>query len=234
VNLGDPGLVEAISPEDFLALVDDRRDFHVPTVEIKRDSKKVRVPYVPAVRSWANTTGITLHQTACDLGESLERYDTIGSQWSITRSGKKRWHCDNNRIVYAANGFNNRTVSIEVNGLYAGDEARRLETTWDNPATKKRETPQDVTEESMIALRMVCRFICWDVMRHGGRIKFILAHRQSSGSRENDPGSEIWQRAAVPLLAELGLSDGGANFKVDDGNPIPECWDATRHKGVRY
>lgn len=233
MNFGDPGLAEAIAVEDFHALIDDRRDFHVPTVETERDGKKVRVPYTPAVRSWAHTTAIVLHQTACDMGESLERYDTIGSQWSITRTGRARWHCDNNRIVYAANGFNNRSVSIEINGLYAGDEARRLETTWDNPATKKREMPQDVTEASMAMARMVCRFICYDVHQHGGQVKFILAHRQASATRENDPGSALWQGVALPLIAELGLSDGGPGFKIDGGKPIPEAWNPA-YKGTRY
>ena len=42
----------------------------------------------------------------------------------------------------------------------------------------------------------------------------------------------MWQRVAVPLHAELGLTDGGVGFAIG-GYPIPESWDA-RCKGVKY
>jgi hypothetical protein len=235
-NFADPGSPEAVGLDDFLKLVVDRRPFHVASYI--QDDK--RVVYTPATRTWTNTTGITLHQTACDMGERPERYDTMGAHWGVLRSGKIIRLCDNNRIVYHGNGWNGRCVGIEVNGLYAGreddprtavDEA--LQTTWDNPATKSREKPQKVTAESMRALRMLCRYIAWDIEQHGGHLAVMGAHRQSSKDRRNDPGEAIWKGGALPIIGELGLSDGGPNF-VLGGYALPECWDETNHKSVAY
>lgn len=233
INLADPGSPEVVTPDDFLQLVIDRRDFHVPTVEVEKNGKKVRVPYVPQPRPWTKTRGFTLHQTACDMGERAERYDTIGAHWSITRAGKIHRHCDDNRIVFHGNGWNDQCTSVEVNGRYAGDEARPLETTWDDPSTAVREQPMAVTPESMLALRMLGRFLFWQISQNGGQLRVLCAHRQSSGSRRNDPGSGIWKEGALPLIAELGLSDGGNGFKIGSGMPIPECWNPA-YKGVRY
>lgn len=227
-NLADPGSAEVVTPDDFLKLVIDRRRFHVPTVV----THGVRRPYVPAHRTWHETTGITLHQTACDMGERIERYDTMGAHWGVLRSGRIIRLCDNNRVVYHGNGWNARCVGIEVNGLYAGDEANPLATTWDDPSTAKREQPQQVTPEAMLSLRMLCRFIAYDIASNGGALKVLCAHRQSSQDRRNDPGSAIWRQAAIPVSNELGLNYGGVGFTVG-GYAIPECWDPAA-KGVAY
>jgi hypothetical protein len=77
------------------------------------------------------------------------------------------------------------------------------------------------------------RWICDEVARHGGRIAKLVAHRQSSDTRESDPGSALWQRVAMPLHQALGLDDGGPSFVVGNGRPIPEKWDSSR-RGVKY
>lgn len=240
INLADPGSPEVVTPADFLSLVVDRRNYHLPSIIVKRDGVEVRKSYKPARRPWTKTTGITLHQTACDMGERVERYDTMGAHWGVLRSGRIIRLCDDDRIVYHGNGWNTRCVGIEVNGLYAGreddpstaiDEA--LRSTWDNPKTKVRELPMAVTEESMVALRMLMRFIAYDIMTNGGALKVLGAHRQSSADRRNDPGEAIWKSAAAPVSQELGLEYGGVGFKLDDGYPIPECWDSNAH-GIPY
>lgn len=239
INLADPGSPEIVTPDYFLKLVIDRRNFHTPSVIAERGGVKMRTIYAPQMRPWAETTGITLHQTACDMGERVERYDTMGAHWGVLRSGRIVRLCDNNRIVFHGNGWNNRCVGIEVNGLYAGreddpntaqDEA--LRSTWDDPSTPTREKPQQVTPAAMLSLRMLCRFINYDVMLHGGALKVLCAHRQSSTDRRNDPGEAIWKQAAVPVSTELGLNYGGVGFTIS-GYPIPECWDATA-KGIAY
>ncbi|MBD0295688.1 MAG: N-acetylmuramoyl-L-alanine amidase, partial [Flavisolibacter sp.] len=52
----------------------------------------------------------------------------------------------------------------------------------------------------------------------------ILAHRQSSKDRENDPGPDIWYNVGQWAVEKLGLSDGGPTFKCGDGNPILPEW----------
>lgn len=240
INLSDPGSPERVTPADFLQLVIDRRDFHVPTVVIDKGGVKTRRAYNPAHRTWLETQGITLHQTACDMGERAERYDTMGAHWGVLRSGRIIRLCDNDRVVYHGNGWNARCVGIEVNGLYAGQEDdpdtaqdEALRSTWDDPSTPTREKPQQVTPQSMLSLRMLCRFIAYDIASHGGVLRVMGAHRQSSPDRRNDPGEAIWKQAAIPLMGELGLSDGGVGFKLNGGRPIPQVWDP-RHSGTAY
>lgn len=183
-------------------------------------------------RSWSNVRGICLHQTACVMGENAPRYDGIGAHIAITRSGKVFHMHDFNRLVWHGNGWNAQTVGVEIDGLYAGIQGD-AKTVWDNPETVRHETGQDLTEAAAESARQTIRWICQEIERNGGKANVLVAHRQSSDARRNDPGSEIWQRVALPMHAELGLNDGGTGFKIGTGAPIPEAWDPEK-KGIRY
>lgn len=180
-------------------------------------------------RPIANVTGVCLHQTACLLGERPERYDSVGAHIAITRSGKVIWLHDFDRKVAAANGWNNGTVSFEIDGLYAGEEGNPS-TVWDDPSTPSKEQAMVLTKETIHA---VIETVKWVKSVLGPQMNVIVAHRQSSDSRRNDPGSAIWKECALPLHALLGCSDGGVGFKLDDGYPIPESWDPRCH-GIKY
>lgn len=220
----------------FAQAMIDRRNVHAPL--LKRPNQPA-VRYTPAHRTWANTRGVTLHQTACHMGERTERYDHIGAHFAVLRSGRVLWMADLDRVVIHGNGWNNQCVGIEIDGLYAGleddpDTAQdeSLRTTWDDPTTPTREQPMQVTPAAMESTRQLVRWIRRAVTRKGGRLDVLCAHRQSSVDRRNDPGQAIWQQVAVPLHAELGLSDGGVGF-VLGGYPVPAAWDA-RCKGIAY
>lgn len=222
--------------EEFRAWMIDRRSNHHPTV---RGADGKPQFYTPLKRTWLETTATCLHQTACDMGLNPERYDTISVHFVVLRNGKIVWTCDLDRVLYGGNGWNNRSVQIEVNSLLSGleddpstavDEA--LRTTWDDPTTPHRETPQNLTPEAAASLERLCVWIDEEIRRQGGKHSFIVSHRQSSGSRQNDPGQTIW-RIAVKLHKLLGLSDGGVGFHIGDGRPNPEKWD-DRAKGIPY
>lgn len=183
-------------------------------------------------RSWASVTGFTLHQTACYLGESLSRWSTVGAHLGCTRAGKVIHLHDFDRVIWHGNGFNAKTIGIECDGLYAGIEGDPR-TVWDDPSTGKRETAMTPTKELIEAAKQAIRWGVKEVARHGGKVTKLVAHRQSSGARQNDPGSALWQAVALPMMADLGLDDGGPGFKIGTGRAIPEEWDPTR-KGYRY
>lgn len=236
VNIADPGSPELLTPEDYASTLIDRRKFHTPMVENEQGK---RVPYNPAERSWKKTRGFTLHQTACNLGERIERYDTLGAHFAILRSGRTLWMADENRIVYHGNGWNGQCVSVEFDGLFAGREDdpdtaqdERLKSTWDDPSTPTREMPMTPTPQQLVAGRQLVRYVRWKVAQNGGDLNVLCAHRQSSKSRRNDPGECIWKPVAVVLHAELGMTDGGIGFQIG-GYPIPEVWD-DRCKGIPY
>lgn len=182
-------------------------------------------------RLWSKITGICLHQTACDMGERPERYDTLGAHFAVLRSGRVVWVHDLTRLVWHGNAWNSGTVGIEINGLFEGVQGDP-KTLWDDPSTKIHEVGQRVTPEQIEATKQLVRWICSVIAKNGGDVKALVAHRQSSMDRRDDPGSEAWQTIALPLHAELGLHDGGVGF-VLGGYPIPEAWDP-RCKGVKY
>lgn len=182
--------------------------------------------YKVARRSLASVTGVCLHQTACNMGSRVERYDGTGAH--VVVAGRKViWLHDWTKRVVAANGWNAGTVSIEINGLFAGVEGD-ISTVWDDPSTAKRETAMTLDDDSVAASLAALRWIRQGVPG----LRVIVAHRQASGNRRNDPGEAIWKRIAIPARDELGLATPD-RFTLDDGRPIPEAWDA-RAKGVRY
>lgn len=183
-------------------------------------------------RPWTSITGITLHQTACYLGESPERWATVGAHVGVTRGGRVIHIHDFDRVIWHGNGFNQRTIGIECDGLYAGVEGD-ASTVWDDPSTQKRELAMTPTKDLVSQAQQTIRWIVQEVARHGGKVSKLLAHRQSSGSRRNDPGSALWRMVAMPMHAELSLDDGGPGFRIGTGYAIPEAWDPAR-VGVKY
>jgi hypothetical protein len=165
-------------------------------------------------------TGACLHQAGVDLGERVERYDTGGAHAFVTRMGKWIWLHDWDRWVCAANGWNNGTISIEVSGRYCGVEGK-LSTFW---RAKSGDMPQVVTPVSMETLKQGLRWIDADLFARGSKLKVIVAHRQASASRPSDPGEGPWKGAALPMIAELGLTDV-SQTTLGDGKPIPFEWD---------
>lgn len=185
-----------------------------------------------ALRPWSKITGICLHQTACLLGERPERWDTVGAHLGVMRSGRVVWLHDFERVIWHGNNWNAGTVGIEIDGLYEGvlGDPR---TVWDDPTTTIHEKGMRATPEAIEATKQTIRWICSVVAKNAGDVRALVAHRQASEDRRNDPGSELWQAIALPLHAELGLHDGGLGFKLGTGSPIPEVWDP-RCNGIKY
>lgn len=181
-------------------------------------------------RLWETTTGVCLHQTACDMGERIERYDNTGAHICVLRSGRWVHLHDLDTNVAHGNGWNTQTVGIEINGLFAGEVGGHV---WDDPTTAIHEQAMHPTPIQLVRTQEIVRWICGVVAKNGGDVRALVAHRQASKDRQDDPGEEVWKAIALPLHAELGLTDGGVGFVLGNGLPIPESWDP-RCRGVRY
>lgn len=204
----------------------------LPGVEFhdrRRTAAQSHHGYKTRARTIASVTGITLHQTACVMGERPARYDGGGAHVFVTRAGKVIWLHDWDRRVIAANGLNDSTVSIEFDGLLFGIEGD-IKTVWDNPATSARENGMPLTQEQVEAGLDCIRWIVADVARRGGKVTAIRAHREASASRRSDPGQAVWRDVALMACAELGLTAGGGT--LGNGLPIPEVWGGAA--GARY
>ncbi len=150
----------------------------------------------------------------------------------ITRAGKVIQLYDLTEVCNHAGAFNRSSVGIEIDGWFAGIEDRP-ETLWQprNQTTPRR--PMDMPTAQADAAKAAVQWIVDTVKANGGKVTHIHPHRQSSKDRQSDPGSLIWQTVGLWAQDVLGLSDGGAAYKVGDGRTIPEAWDA-RYTGNRY
>lgn len=179
-------------------------------------------------RPWRGITGITLHQTACVLGERADRYRTLQAHAVVTAGGHAMLVHPLDTVVWHGNGYNRTDVGLEIDGRFEGVEG--------NPATLwqprgQAVVPSVLSQAQLVAAREAVTWICAEVERHGGRVRYVHAHRQSSGSRRSDPGSLIWREVGLWSIATLGLvrSEGA----IGTGLPIPEAWDPSR-VGVLY
>lgn len=195
----------------------DRPQLELPGVEFhdrRREAAQTHHGYPTRRRLLSRVTGICLHQTGCHMGERPARYDGMGAHVGVTRQGRVIWLHDFNRRVIAANGWNDGTVSVEIDGLYAGVEGGPV---WDNPATAVREQAMTLTPEAVLAAQQVVRWIVASVPS----VRVIVAHRQASASRRSDPGEAIWK--SVALTSGLETAN---ETTLGDGRPIPMEWDA--------
>lgn len=185
-------------------------------------------------RSWTEVTGWCLHQTACHLGSSskISRCDRIGAHFVVYQDGRIFWLHDLDRKVIHGHGWNRQTIGIEIDGLFAGIEGDPS-TVWNDPSTPREEKAMTPTQAQIDAVKQLIRWGTAEVARHGGRIQKLVAHRQSSKNRRNDPGSKVWKEIAIPMSAELGFDHGGIGFTIGNGRPIPEAWDPNA-KNIEY
>jgi N-acetylmuramoyl-L-alanine amidase len=177
-----------------------------------RDPKKV----------WA----LVLHQMACcfKVKDPLTRFLKMAPHFAILPDGRILQLHPILAMTWASNGFNPGSVAVEFAGNFPDtrgkwwidrEEAARLKLT---PAQVKLNQNQ-VTSEQIEA----GRYLVQHLIKTMG-LKVIVAHRQSSKDRENDPGPDIWYNVGQWAVDNLGLSDGGPGFKVGGGYPIPDLW----------
>ena len=180
-------------------------------------------------RTWSETTGFTLHQTACELGEKDSTWLRVPVQTGVTRSGRIKLINPLNWVTYHGNGFNSHDIGIEFDGQYAGIEGD-LKTFWKpQGAQYANRKPSPILEVQVNACRELMTWSCALVAAHKGKITYVHPHRCSSNQRTSDPGSALWQALGVwsqlPVAqGGLGLSDGGPGFKIGTGLPIPGVW----------
>jgi len=193
----------------------------------------------------ADVTGITLHQTACLLGNRARL--GFGVQFTVSRSGRIHYYWDvQDRCYHAQNVFNRHDVGIEIDGYYAGihsDPVQRKKTFW-KPKSRPNRKPLELSDEQVESVRNLIRYIVEEIARRGGEIIWIHHHRHTAPSRISDCGELLWKACGLWAQEELGLSDGGNGFyvkyrskskrKYTQGRPTPIEWDPKRQYKYRY
>lgn len=218
---------ETMLTDREVAAIQDLHDRHgdrseQPVSYIDCRDHELPKAHLVKVRPWSQITAIVLHQTACTLGERPQRWHSVPIHIGITKQGRMLHLNDLTYNLPHANGFNSRSVGIEIDGSYEGIEGDR-KTWW----AGGQSAPDALSPAAVQAARDAIVWIYDEVRHHGGKLTHILAHRQSSKDRVSDPGSAIWQQVGMWAQHSLELSDGGEGYQAG-GLPIPSAWDARR------
>ncbi len=156
---------------------------------------------------------LVLHQMACCFKpkDPLKRFLSLGAHFAILPDGRILQLHPISALVWASNRFNNCSVAVEFAGNFPNVKGR-----WWKGEKYGRNHPTQAQFEAG-------RYLIRHLMRTMG-LTHVLAHRQSSGTRENDPGPDIWYHVGQWAVDNLGLKDGRPGFKIGTGNPIPDAW----------
>ena len=204
--------VETDDVEGALGPVIDRRERHPnPKLYARK-------------RFWRNIIGVTIHQTGCPMPKKPERWDRLNAHYGITREGLIVWVNDETSMVWHAQRLSPSTIGIEIEGNFEGISGND-KTLWKGGGPACYLTKAQLKAASVLLKHIKKRF-----EDNGAQWRRIYGHRQSKNTRIADPGSEIWQKIAIPWANKLGLfnHDGGPGFCVGSGRPIPKIWDKHR------
>jgi hypothetical protein len=128
--------------------------------------------------------------------------------------------------VNAAGPGNPFSVNLEIEGRYPGllDDPETtptredVESTWGGP-------PMMLDSATIAAACATAERLCRDVAAFEGcKLRYVMAHRQTSATRRADPGEEIWRKVVLDYIVPvLGLQ-----VRYDTagtGREIPAAWD---------
>ena len=148
-----------------------------------------------------------------------EGYLNTGSHFCIMLDGRIIQLHPVSRMIWHGNCLSPRSVAVEFEGNFPDVKGQ-----WWYPTDKKtgkkikinEDTPTQAQYESGRFLASYLKIILGTT--------HILAHRQSSSSRVNDPGPDIWYNVGQWAIDNLGMTDGGPKFKCGTGNPVLPAW----------
>ncbi len=171
---------------------------------------------------------LVLHQMACCFKpkDPLRRFLRLKAHFAILEDGRILQLHPVSALLWASNGFNAGSVAVEFAGNFPATSGK-----WWQGDKFGRNRP---TAAQFEAGRYLVRYL----IRTMG-LTTVLAHRQSSNSRGNDPGPDIWYHVGQWAVDTLGLKDGGPGYKHPaGGTPIPREWRtwgrSARSSGIRF
>lgn len=164
-------------------------------------------------RDLKKVQALVLHQMACchHRKDPLKNYLKLKAHFAILPDGRILQVHPVQDLIWASNGFNNGSVAVEFAGNFPNTKGKW----WEGVKFGRNQ----VTSAQVEAGRRLIRHLVGTI-----GLRTVLAHRQSSATRENDPGPDIWYHVGQWAVDTLGLKDGGPGFKVGDGNAIPDLW----------
>ncbi len=174
-------------------------------------------------RASAAIDTVVLHQLSYSRGGVVSAYDTVVAHFVVLLEGIILKLHPIDAYLAASSALNDYSVSIE----FAGNLPNENNYYW--PGNSGRHVP---TAEQIAAGRDLVR-----LLNEQYGIGYIHAHRQGEGvvngvghDRTNCPGPDIWYQIGEWAVAELGMDDGGKDFKEGRGLTIPDAWRKPRKR----
>lgn len=163
------------------------------------------------VRNIKDVYALVLHQTGFSRGNEPKKYNKVTSHFVILPNGTILQLHPLTAYLYASNGFNRGSVAVEFVGNFPSTQGKCYK--------PERFGCNKVSNEQIQAGRKLIKYLSNKI-----NLTHILAHRQSSGSRGNDPGPDLWFYVGQWAVNNRGLNDGGSDFKIQSGKSIPDAW----------
>lgn len=180
-------------------------------------------------RPLGSIDGIVVHQTATPFGVAAaavkaakgdavlakhRRALGVAAHMTVFTTGMAVLAHPLEWYVYHGNGLNARSLGLEIEGLFPGLQGKQELFTG------------DLERASQDGLEYLVR----KGREMGMPIKWIWAHRQSSMTRDSDPGEEIWRKLVLNFAMErLGLAP--QHDFVTGGKTIPPEWRGVKAGG---
>jgi hypothetical protein len=193
-------------------------------------------------RTLAMVDAVVLHQTAMSRGNTVDLYLNTNAHFVVLPDGKLLQLHPVDVLLWASNAFNDVGIAIEFvgnfptfKGVYWSEDKK--------PPLKSTLSPQQISGGRDLVTHLKKTYDLDFVFAHRqgfgrkDRVGFVSELRQGTipgkhsiyyNDRENCPGPDIWFNVAEWAITNLGLSDGGKDYALADGDPIPPEWRKAR------
>jgi len=171
-------------------------------------------------RKLKEITGVTLHQTGCEMPSNPRGWSRLNAHIGITQEGKLILVNKFTDMIWHAQGLSKTTIGIEFEGNFHGVRGR-TNTLWRGGGG-----PHYFNLAMHMAANKLFDYLARWFAERKLKWKTIHAHRQSSATRRADPGSEIWKGVAMAWADRLGMTemDGGEGWHLKEGRGVPGVW----------
>ncbi|WP_187260523.1 peptidoglycan recognition protein family protein [Pontibacter beigongshangensis] len=170
-------------------------------------------------------SSLVLHHMAYKRADSKgqysnpEKYLAVGAHFCIMLDGRIMQHHPISRFIWHSNCTSPRSVGVEFEGNFPDISGK-----WWYPTDQKTKKKIKINEDTPTSAQYEAGRFLLSYLKLVLDLKHVLAHRQSSNTRVNDPGPAIWYNVAEWGIDKLGLGDGGKDFKCGTGKPILPQW----------
>lgn len=164
-----------------------------------------------------NINSVMLHQTGCGMPSSPKFWQKVNAHCGVLQDGTIVLMHEFDKLIWHGNALSPQSIGIEIEGNMRGVEG--LDHTYWKPGGG----PHSLTEAQIEALNGALFYIIKDYMNDEGyKWEYVWAHRQSSKSRQADPGSKVWKEVGLVWQERLGV---GPSWESHNGYEIPQSWD---------